>query len=233
MAQDLILIVDDEPDLIELVTYNLSQAGYETAAAENGSTGIKLATELQPKLIILDLMLPEISGLEVCRRLRSEPSTRHIPIIMLTAKGAEADRVVGLELGADDYVTKPFSPRELAARVRAVLRRTIDSPDQREVIHCGALTIDQARFEATYDGEVLPLTRIELSLLRFMAQRPDRALSRQEIIDHVLGKSALITDRNVDVHVASIRKKLGPGHEHIQTVRGVGYRFERSIPASE
>jgi DNA-binding response OmpR family regulator len=180
---------------------------------------------------VLDLMMPEMDGLEVCRQLRGDSRTARLPIIMLTARAAEADRVVGLELGADDYITKPFSPRELVARVKAILRRTAPQEPQ-QVIRRGDLLIDIDRREVSYQQTPIPLTATEFRILQFLAGRPGRVLSRDEIIDAALGRDAAVTDRTIDVHLTSIRKKLGPGGEMIETVRGFGYKF-RDRPAED
>ena len=225
MSKGTVLVIDDERDLIELVRYNLDKEGFDVVAASDGTSGLEIATKHKPNLVVLDLMMPGMDGLEVCRRMRADERTRRIPVIMLTAKAAEADRVVGLEMGADDYVTKPFSPRELIARVKAVLRRTSDQQEPTELIRKGQLVIDAKRHEVTYGESAIALTATEFRILQFLAGRPGRVVSREEIIDAALGREAAIFDRTIDVHVTAIRKKLGPGGVQIETVRGFGYKF--------
>ncbi len=225
MKRGTVLVIDDEEDLIELVRYNLEKDGFSVKGAADGETGLALAAAEHPDLIVLDVMLPGMDGLEVCRRLRSEPRTARIPMIMLSARGAESDRIVGLELGADDYVTKPFSPRELAARVKAQLRRLSFPNQAAEVIRRGDLNIDLARREVTCAGIPINLTAGEFKLLQFLASQPGRVFSRSELIDGVLGRDIAILDRTIDVHVVSLRKKLRGCGELIETVRGFGYKF--------
>jgi two-component system alkaline phosphatase synthesis response regulator PhoP len=221
-----VLVIDDERDLIELVRYNLDKEGYDVVAASDGTSGLEIATKHKPDLVVLDLMMPGMDGLEVCRRMRGDERTRRIPVIMLTAKAAEADRIVGLEMGADDYVTKPFSPRELVARVKAVLRRTSEQQEPTEMIRSGELAIDAKRHEVTYAGQPVALTATEFRILQFLAGRPGRVVTREEIIDAALGREAAIFDRTIDVHITAIRKKLGNGGVSIETVRGFGYKFK-------
>jgi phosphate regulon transcriptional regulator PhoB len=225
MPKEKILVVDDEKDLIELVRYNLELEGFKVFSALDGESGLTMAIKLMPDLVLIDLMLPGIDGLEVCNRLKGSERTARIPIIMLTAKSAESDRVVGLELGADDYVTKPFSPRELAARVKAVLRRSAPSSPAVELLKRGGLTIDLARHEVTCEDKPVSLTATEFKLLQFLVSHPGRVFSRGEIIESVLGKDLLVLDRTVDVHVMSLRRKLGKCGDSIETIRGFGYRF--------
>jgi two-component system phosphate regulon response regulator PhoB len=225
MSKGTVLVIDDEKDVIEFVRYNLDKEGFDVVAASDGSSGLDIATRHKPDLVVLDLMMPGLDGLEVCRRMRGDDRTRRIPVIMLTAKAAEADRIVGLELGADDYVTKPFSPRELVARVKAVLRRTSEQDEPAEVIRSGELVIDSKRHEVNYDGQGIALTATEFRILQFLASRPGRVVSREEIIDAALGREAAIFDRTIDVHITAIRKKLGAGGQQIETVRGFGYKF--------
>jgi two-component system, OmpR family, alkaline phosphatase synthesis response regulator PhoP len=225
MAKAKVLVVDDEKDLIELVRYNLEKEGFQVTSALDGETGFAIAVQSMPDIVLIDLMLPGIDGLEVCSRLRKSERTARIPIIMLTAKSGESDRVVGLEMGADDYVTKPFSPRELAARVKAVLRRTGAAAPGGIPVRRGGLTIDPVRCEVSSDGKQVSLTATEFKLLQFLTAHPGRVFSRGEIIDGVLGKELLVLDRTVDVHVMSLRRKLGQCGESIETVRGFGYRF--------
>jgi phosphate regulon transcriptional regulator PhoB len=225
MAKGAVLVIDDEKDLIELVSYNLGKEGFEVTSAPDGESGLTAAVRALPDIVIVDLMLPGIDGLEVCRQLRSEKRTSHIPIIMLTAKTSESDRIVGLELGADDYVTKPFSPRELAARVKAVLRRTSSEPPHSETIRRGLLTIDLTRREVSYKGERIILTPTEFRLLHFFADHPGQVFSRAELIDGALGREVSVVDRTIDVHVTALRRKMTQCSDWIQTVRGFGYRF--------
>ncbi len=231
MAQGIILVIDDEKDLIDLVSYNLAKEGFVVKGALNGEAGLAKASGELPDLVIVDLMMPGLDGLEVCRRLRSDPQTAAIPIIMLTAKSAESDRVVGLELGADDYVTKPFSPRELAARIKAVLRRTSPPPppaaSSSNIIRRGALIIDLTRCEVSCGETSIDLTASEFRLLHFLATHPGQVFSRSELIDGALGREVSVSDRTIDVHVTGLRRKLSQCGKWIETVRGFGYRFKR------
>ena len=220
-----ILVIDDEPDLLELVEFNLKKDGYETIVAKNGQSGLEIAQKHLPDLIVLDIMMPGLDGLEVCRQLRSDNRTRQIPMIMLTAKSAEADRIVGLELGADDYVTKPFSPRELVARVRALLRRATTTQEAPTVIRQGEVTIDLTRHEVTSAGKQVTLTPTEFRILHFIVARPGRVLSREQIIDAAVGNEMAVFDRTIDVHIAAIRRKLGKAGDRIETIRGFGYKW--------
>jgi DNA-binding response OmpR family regulator len=220
-----ILVIDDEPDVLELVEFNLKKDGYETIVAKNGQYGLDIAKKHLPNLIILDIMMPGLDGLEVCRELRADQRTRQIPMIMLTAKTAEADRIVGLELGADDYVTKPFSPRELVARVRALLRRATGTQEEATVIRQGDVIIDLTRHEVTSAGKQLTLTPTEFRILHFIAARPGRVLSREQIIDAAVGNEMAVFDRTIDVHIAAIRRKLGKAGDRIETIRGFGYKW--------
>ena len=220
-----ILVIDDEPDLLELVEFNLKKDGYEVIVAKNGQSGLEIAQKHLPDLIVLDLMMPGIDGLEVCRQLRGDARTRQIPMIMLTAKSAEADRIVGLELGADDYVTKPFSPRELIARVRALLRRATTTQETPSVIRQGDVVIDLTRHEVTSAGRHVTLTPTEFRILQFIVARPGRVLSRDQIIDAAVGNEMAVFDRTIDVHIAAIRRKLGKTGDRIETIRGFGYKW--------
>jgi phosphate regulon transcriptional regulator PhoB len=223
---DRILVVDDEKDLVELVKYNLEKEGFEVAVAYDGEGAIATGEREIPSLIVLDIMLPNIDGLEVCRRLKRNPVTAHIPIIMLTAKGEEADRVVGLELGADDYVVKPFSVRELIARVKTVLRRTGASEKPKEVLKIGEVVIDTMKHKVKVKGKDVDLTLTEFKLLVALARRRGQVLSRNQLIDLSRGADVFVVDRTIDVHLSSLRKKLGGYGELIETVRGVGYRMK-------
>lgn len=220
-----ILVVDDEPEAVELVEFNLKLAGYAVVTAADGEDALKKAKSTQPALIVLDLMLPEIDGLEVCKLLRRDPDTAGIPIIMLTAKAAEVDRVLGLELGADDYVTKPFSPRELVLRIRKILQRGEDSTEKRETLRFGELRIDVPKHLASWRNKPLDLTATEFKLLVTLAQRSGRVQSRDALLRDVWEYDATIDTRTVDTHMRRLREKLGQAAKHLDTVRGVGYRF--------
>jgi two-component system phosphate regulon response regulator PhoB len=223
-----ILVIEDEADILEVVQYNLTREGYRVAATRDGEQGLALARRDAPDLVILDLMLPGLDGLEVCRRMQSDPLTASIPVIMVTAKSEESDVVLGLQLGADDYVTKPFSPKELSARVKAVLRRgpLRDDRGASERVVRGGLSIDLGKHRVTVDGEPQEFTATELRLLHFLATHPGRVFPRDQLLSRVIGEHAAVIDRNIDVHVGAIRRKLGPYRDLIETVRGVGYRFQ-------
>jgi phosphate regulon transcriptional regulator PhoB len=225
MEKGKILIVEDDHDIVEMVKYNLKEQGYVTVSAFNGKQGIKLAEKEQPDLIILDIMLPVVDGFEVCRTLKNNRTTANIPIIILSAKSQETDKVVGLELGADDYVTKPFSPRELIARIRAILRRGRESQLD-EKTERGDIIIDSARHKIIVSNEEVVLTFTEFKLLEFMARRPGIVFSRDQILDAISGDNTIVTDRTVDAHIKSLRQKLGKAKDYIETVRGAGYRFK-------
>ena len=230
MSQATVLVIDDEKDVLELLRYNLEKGGFEVIAAKDGESGLTAATAASPDAIVLDIMMPGIDGLGVCRRLREEPRTARIPIILLTAKAGEADRVVGLELGADDYVVKPFSPRELVARIRALLRRTTTAAPDSESLRRGDLTVDTGRHEVSWAGKPVALTATEFKILHYLAARPGRVCSRSDIIDGAFGRDVAVVDRTVDVHVTALRRKLGKGGELLETVRGFGYRFHDDGP---
>lgn len=225
-----ILVVDDETDIVEMIAYNLERNGFEVVTAHDGVAALELAQAEQPDLVILDLMLPGIDGTEVARRLKSDPHTSGIPIIMLTARGEETDVVVGLTLGADDYVTKPFSMKILLARLNSVLRRADQTiADQAAgLLKAGPLEIDSARYEVRIDKNPIPLTVTEFKLLAALAKARGRVLSRDQLLDKVMGEDVIVTDRTIDVHVTAIRRKLGDYHWVIRTIRGVGYRFQES-----
>ncbi len=228
MKKTTVLVIEDEADIRQLVQYNLQREGFEVFTAGDGESGLREAARRRPSLILLDLMLPDLQGLEVCRLLRSHVETRSTPVIILTAKGEESDIVVGLELGADDYVTKPFSVKELMARARAVLRRAakpqIDKGD--EVVRLGPLEIDPVRHEVSLDGRAVGLTLAEFRLLRALAAHPGQVMTRDQLLDHITSGKSVIIDRNVDVHIRSIRRKLGKARRLIVTVRGVGYKSD-------
>jgi two-component system phosphate regulon response regulator PhoB len=226
MAREAILVVDDEQDLLELVTYNLAREGYKTVCATSGERAITLAKSKPPDLVVLDLMLPGLDGLEVCRRLKNGPTTQDIPVVMLTAKGEESDVVAGLELGADDYVTKPFSPKVLVARIRAALRRKRAQADaDKGTVQTRDLVIDPARREVQARGKSVSLTYTEFGIVHLLARRPGVVFTRNQIVEAVRGGDTVVTDRSVDVHIAALRRKLGPCGRQIETVRGVGYRL--------
>ncbi|HEY5298590.1 MAG TPA: response regulator transcription factor [Verrucomicrobiae bacterium] len=220
-----ILIVDDEPDAIELLEFNLKQAGFEVAAAEDGAEALRKAKSYAPNLIVLDVMLPELDGLEVCKLLRRDPATATLPIIMLTAKAAELDRVLGLELGADDYITKPFSPRELILRIKKILERGKTVSKKIERFDIGELKIDVPRHQASWRGKQIPLTATEFKLLALLAERRGRVQSRDQLLRDVWEYDSLIDTRTVDTHMRRLREKLGGAAKYLDTVRGVGYRF--------
>jgi two-component system phosphate regulon response regulator PhoB len=220
-----ILIVDDEPDALEILAFKLQEAGFAPLLAKDGAAALKAARDDHPALIVLDLMLPEIDGLEVCKILRRDPATAMIPILMLTARAAEMDRVLGLELGADDYVTKPFSPRELVLRVRKLLARAKASDDPAAQLRFGALEIDIPRHEVTVAGQPVDLTATEFKLLEILARRRGRVQTRDRLLQDVWGYDNPIDSRTVDTHMRRLREKVGPASEYLETIRGVGYRF--------
>jgi len=222
-----IVVVEDEPDILEVIEYNLTREGFRVVTARDGGDGLKKARSELPDLLVLDLMLPGIDGLEVCRRLRADDVTRALPVVMVTAKGEEADIVVGLGMGADDYLVKPFSPRELLARIRAVLRRANAQAQATtsERVEFPGLVIDIGRHEVLVREAPVMLTPTELRLLHFLALHPGRVFTRDQLLARAIGEHAVVIDRNIDVHIRSIRKKLEEERERIETVRGVGYRF--------
>ena len=225
MQKGTICIVEDEEDIRDILEIQLKREGYTPVAAETGEEGLELARDKIPQLILLDLMLPGMDGFDVCRALRQDKSTRDIPIIMLTARGEESDIITGLEIGADDYITKPFSPRVVVSRIKSVLRRgsrSTGSPDGR--IEYGPVHIDQPRHIVSLDGKPLDLTATEFKLLAFLCGRPGWVFTRQQIVDNVRGEDYAVTERSVDVQVVGLRKKMGEHAEYIETVRGVGYR---------
>jgi two-component system phosphate regulon response regulator PhoB len=223
-----ILVIEDEPDLLKVLDFNLHQVGHEVHFALGGREGLKLAREKHPDLVILDLMLPDIAGTEICKTLKREPKTQRIPILMLTAKGEEVDRIVGFEVGADDYVVKPFSVRELLLRVDAILRRVNQKPTGEAPIEFGRLKVDREAHRVWADGKEIELTAIEFKLLVTLYDRKNRVQSRSALLDDVWGIEADIITRTVDTHVKRLREKLGPAGDYIETVRGVGYRFADS-----
>ena len=226
MSATKVVVVEDEPDILELIEYNLRREGFEVVTATSGRAGLSVIGREKPDLVLLDLLLPGLDGLDVCRRLRAVDATRDLPVIMVTARGEESDVVLGLGVGADDYIHKPFSPRELIARVRAVLRRgpMRDRDPERRVTR-GPLVIDPGRHWTEVDGGRLDFTPTEFRLLYFLAAHPGRVFTRGQLLDRVIGDRAVVIDRNIDVHVRAVRKKLGPHRDLIETVRGIGYRF--------
>lgn len=231
MAKPKILVIEDEPDILEVIQYNLEREGCKVLVCRDGEQGLSRMRTDDPDLVILDLMLPGMDGVELCRRAKADPVTRAIPILMVTAKSEESDVVLGLGLGAEDYLSKPFSPRELIARVKVVLRRgpaKAESTSERVVR--GALTVDLARHEARVGDQLVTLTPTEMRLLHFLASHPGRVFPRAHLLSRVIGEDAIVTDRNIDVHVRSLRQKLGDHQGLIETVRGVGYRFGEPGP---
>lgn len=227
MSQPRILVVDDEPDILDLVQFNLKRAGYDVTGVLSGAEGVAAARSDPPDLVLLDIMLPGLNGLEACTLLKNDPMTRDTAVIMLTAKGEESDVVEGLERGADDYIVKPFSPRVLAARIQAVLRRReLDAPAEDETISIHGVTIHPGRHEVTIGDTTTQLTYTEFRLLHLLARRPGWVFTRSQIVERVRGEGHPVTDRAVDVQVVGLRKKLGDRGSIIETVRGVGYRMK-------
>lgn len=227
-----ILVVEDERDLQRVLTYNFKQAGFDVVSAPDGETALRAMKEERFDIVLLDLMLPDMPGTEVCRRLKQSPQTSAVPVVMVTAKGEEIDRIVGFELGADDYVVKPFSVRELVLRVRAILRRAEGPAEAEERFTFGKLEVDRAAHRAWVDGQEVGFTALELRLLTMLHDRRGRVLTRDLLLDEVWGSHVDVTARNVDTHVKRVREKLGVAGEYIETVRGVGYRF-RAEPVDE
>ncbi len=226
MSKSRILVVEDEKDILELVKYNLEKEGYLVSTAVSVEEAFKVLEKESPQLIVLDLMLPGIDGLEACRIIKQDPKTKNIPIIILTAKSEESDVIVGLQMGADDYVTKPFSPKVLLARIKAVVRRLTPKEifdDGREI---GGLKIDVAKHKVTYKNQLIELTTIEFNILEFLSRHPGRVFNRDQIMDRVWKEGRFIVDRAVDVHIRGLRKKMGKAAELVETVRGIGYRFK-------
>jgi DNA-binding response OmpR family regulator len=228
MASTRILIIDDEQDVIDLLTLHLRKAGFALSTATDGVAGLRLAREESPALIILDLMLPKMPGLEICKVLKSDAATREIPVLMLTAKAEEIDRIVGLEFGADDYVTKPFSPRELVLRVNAILHRGKGEVVEEEKLTIGLITVDPARHQVDVGGKPVRLTSVEFKLLSMLMRRQGRVQERDRLLNEVWGYESVINTRTVDTHVRRLRKKLGKAADAIETVRGLGYRMRKS-----
>jgi two-component system phosphate regulon response regulator PhoB len=226
-----IIVIEDEADLQRLLEYNLKQAGYTVSVAGRGQEGLRLAQQLKPDLVLLDLMLPDVSGTEVCRTLKSQPETKAIPVVMVTARGEEIDRVVGFEIGADDYVVKPFSVRELLLRISAILRRQHSEPttsESAQFVDFGRLRIDRGAHRVWVDAQEVELTALEFRLLVTLYDRRNRVQTRTSLLDDVWGIQADITTRTVDTHVKRLREKLEAARDYVETVRGVGYRFVAS-----
>ncbi len=224
-ANKRILVAEDEPDVLSLISTNLQSAGYNVTKAENGLVALNQAKATLPTLIVLDLMLPELSGLEVCKLLKKDPQTSQIPIIMLTAKAEEVDRIVGLELGADDYMTKPFSPRELVLRVKSVIRRAAGSAEPNEYLTLGDIRIDRSRYEVMVNNKRIEFTATEFKLLTMLIERRGRVQSRDTLLNEVWGYESAIDTRTVDTHIRRLREKLGKAADCIETIRGFGYRI--------
>jgi two-component system phosphate regulon response regulator PhoB len=228
MAQQSILIVEDEKPLVEVLTYNLKKEGFDVISASDGQSGLRKAQLHLPHLVVLDLMLPVMEGLEVCRQLRTDSRTSEIPILMLTARSEEVDEIVGFRMGADDYVSKPFKVKPLIQRIKALLRRTQSAPAEQDVVvRCG-VEMDRVRHRVTVDERPLEVTPTEFRLLLALIRQPGRAYSRHELMDACLGEDAAVLDRTIDVHIKSLRQKLGDRADVIETVRGVGYRFREN-----
>jgi two-component system phosphate regulon response regulator PhoB len=228
-----VLIVEDEPDLVRVLEYNLKQSGYEVSATARGREALRLALTATPDVILLDLMLPDMAGTDVCRQLKSDPRTRGVPVIMVTAKSEEVDRIVGFELGADDYVTKPFSVRELMLRVRAILRRGESEAPATATLTFGKLRVDRTAHRVFVDDQEVALTVLEFKLLTTLIDRKNRVQSREVLLNDVWGIHLQVETRTVDTHIKRLREKLGAAGEYIHTVRGVGYRFADSPEQAE
>jgi DNA-binding response OmpR family regulator len=225
MTKGKVLVIEDDRSLAEVLSYNLKQAGYEVHIAHDGQDGITQAQIKSPDVVLLDLMLPVVDGLDVCRRLRADATTRDLLIIMLTAKAEESDELVGFSLGADDYVTKPFSVKILLERIKALRRRKHQDPLADDVTAFQGVTVDRSRYRATAEGKPLQLTRSEFRLLDTLIRQPGRVFQRSELIDAALGEDTMVMERTIDVHIRALRRKLGEHADVIETVRGVGYRF--------
>jgi two-component system phosphate regulon response regulator PhoB len=224
-----VLLIEDDRDIVELVRYNLEREGFQVASAMDGASGLAQIRKTPPDILLLDLMLPKLSGLDICKEIRRDTSLNKLPILMLTARGEEADRVVGLEMGADDYVTKPFSPRELGARVKALLRRTEPVNEPRRVIESRGLSIDPSSYRVTRDTKPVTLSTLEFRLLYYLATRPNRVFSRDQLLDAVWGTERFVTPRSVDVYIRRLREKVEIDADQpafLKTVRGAGYMFE-------
>lgn len=227
MSKKKIVIIEDEPDILEVLGYNLKREGFDVFSADDGVQGFSLVNKEQPDLLLLDLMLPGMDGIEICGSIKNNPETRNTLVIMVTAKGEESDIVLGLGVGADDYITKPFSPKELVARVKAVLRRgvLVESSPKAEKIEVGDLSIDTSKYEVTVGDNEIKLTATEFRLLTYLANNPGRVFSREQLLSRSMGDEVVVVDRNIDVHIRGIRKKMGLEPPLIETIRGVGYRL--------
>ena len=227
MSNKKIVIIEDEPDILEVLSYNLKREGFEVFTAINGTLGLSLIEKEMPDLVLLDLMLPGMDGIEICSTIKKNPATQKILIIMVTAKGEESDIVLGLGVGADDYISKPFSPKELVARAKAVLRRGIlvENTSQSDKVEVGDLIIDSSKFEVIIEGREVRLTATEFRLLHYLASNPGRVFSREQLLSRAMGDDVVVVDRNIDVHIRGIRKKMGIEPPLIETIRGVGYRL--------
>jgi len=231
MSNKKIVIIEDEPDILEVLSYNLKREGFEVFTAVNGTLGLSLVNKENPDLLLLDLMLPGMDGIEICSNVKSNPANQNTLIIMVTAKGEESDIVLGLGVGADDYITKPFSPKELVARVKAVLRRgtLVESTPRQDQVKVGKLAIDPAKYEVTVAGNEIRLTATEFRLLHYLASNPGRVFSREQLLSRAMGDDVVVVDRNIDVHIRGIRKKMNTEPPMIETIRGVGYRLRDSV----
>ena len=225
MKKPKIVVIEDEVDILEVINYNLSKEGFDVCSALDGEEGLALIKKEVPDLVLLDLMLPGLDGIEICRKLKTDYSTRSIPIIMVTAKGEESDIVLGLGMGADDYMVKPFRPRELMARIRSVLRRGDFIEEGEGLVSIDELVIDINRHEVKLEGKKIDLTAMEFKLLHFLASHPGQVFTRENLLNHISSDDTFIIDRNIDVHIRSIRKKLDKHRELIETIHRVGYRF--------
>ncbi|MBN1150059.1 response regulator transcription factor [candidate division WOR-3 bacterium] len=228
--QKLVAVVDDEPDIVELITYSLKKDNFSTESFTDGISFMNYLSKNRPDLVILDIMLPGLSGIEICKKVRSNPQTKNLPIIILTAKDTETDKVLGLELGADDYVVKPFSVKELISRVKSVMRRTYEreSEEEKKTIDYRGLVIDREKFTVQVDGKNVDLTVTEFRILEILASKPDRVFSRDSILEKLWGSEKIVIDRTIDVHIVKIREKIGKYGKNIKAVRGIGYKFETS-----
>ena len=227
MTKQTVLIIEDEPSLQDILTYNLEAQGYHIAVFGNGIDGLEAIRKRMPDIVLLDIMLPGMDGLEVCRHLRSDPVTKNIPVVMMTARGEEIDQLVGFQMGADDYVTKPFKIRILIERIKSLLRRSaITSKEQTGVLSLHGIVLDRLQFQAGIDGNRITLTPTEFELLWHLMQYPGRAFKRFELMDAIMGDTAIVLERTIDVHIRALRKKLGNKSDNIETVRGIGYRFK-------
>jgi len=230
MSKKTIVVIEDEPDILEVLSYNLKREGFEVFSATNGTQGLSLVNKELPDLVLLDLMLPGMDGIEICSTIKNNPGTQNTLIIMVTAKGEESDIVLGLGVGADDYITKPFSPKELVARVKAVLRRggIVETPQLSEKVIVGNLAVDTSKYEVTVDDQEIKLTATEFRLLHYLACNPGRVFSREQLLSRAMGDDVVVVDRNIDVHIRGIRKKMAVDPPVIETIRGVGYRLRET-----